>query len=697
MIKTPEILARKYIFLDFLGEGSNGKTWRAKTTLKGEPVAIKSLKLSKIENLKSLDLFQREAEVLSSISVHGVPKFYETIMDTDESGECYLIQQYIAAPSIQSYLDNGRKFSEDEALLLMRKIADILRQLEMNYKPPIIHRDIKPSNILCMMPDAADITTDIEPWLIDFGAVANPQKRQQGSTVAGTIGYMAPEQILGDNTIQADYYALGATILHMLTGVPPYQIPNELFVLKFKPVIEQNAPQTSANMIELLDILLQKEPELRPKDIDELTQYIDNVMQKHPPKTLQIQQTSFMHRLGKFFNQIALSFKTGNQSAQTQGYITGMRKFPRDVRDYLEFTYVIQNHYFTNAEAIPYDVAQNYKDKVFPIDCTIRYDPDNYALSSIPNDELVRIFSTRTPSPKETKQNIPSILFKPDSYITDPNLKTPPGLPSYTLLGKPSNEMGWVAKDVRTQEIVNIVPFIFCDETASYYDLFSQRVELYSTPIVGLPKIYQTLADPEQPTTYLIREYISAPPLRKFINANVKFYENQVLFCLLKIAHILKELQEHDSNAFLGGIHPDFIHFNLEDVIKTNQNATIWLDMFFISSNFHMHDNVLPHTTCSFGYIPPELLLDRPTPTSDVYVLGAVAVEMLTNVSPIIIPTQDFKLEIDPIIEANAPRTTAPMRALLHLLLKPNADERPNPDKVITYIKDVMNGYFPGV
>ncbi|MBQ8035831.1 MAG: serine/threonine protein kinase, partial [Proteobacteria bacterium] len=64
MIQTPPELAHKYRYIDLLGEGANGKTYLARTTLNDERVAIKALKLSQIENFKSLDLFQREAEVL---------------------------------------------------------------------------------------------------------------------------------------------------------------------------------------------------------------------------------------------------------------------------------------------------------------------------------------------------------------------------------------------------------------------------------------------------------------------------------------------------------------------------------------------------------------------------------------------------------------------------------------------------------
>ena len=125
-LKTPQQIALRYRYERILGEGSNGKTYLATDRKTGKQVAIKALKLVQSDYFKSFELFKREAETLSSIHVPGVPQFYQSILANTLDDESYIIQEYINAPSIQSYLNAGRVFSESETLTIMQKVAAIL-------------------------------------------------------------------------------------------------------------------------------------------------------------------------------------------------------------------------------------------------------------------------------------------------------------------------------------------------------------------------------------------------------------------------------------------------------------------------------------------------------------------------------------------------------------------------------------------
>lgn len=281
---TPDILSKRYTYTTLLGEGATGKTYRARDKLMGYDVAIKALRFH--SNLKTHELFRREAATLKSIRLQGVPMCHDIVENPDDIDEVYIIQDFIDGESLQSLIDlcKNMPHTEDiddpiieectkkqpivpiaDVLRCMRDLVTILDGLA-SYNPPIIHRDIKPSNILYC---------NNRYYLIDFGAVANPQRKSMNSTIAGTQGYMAPEQLIGDCTIQSDYYGLGATILHMITGISPADIPTDGFVRLYDPIIERYALPTELK--ELLKLLLAPKAEDRPKSAQEILDIVDKM------------------------------------------------------------------------------------------------------------------------------------------------------------------------------------------------------------------------------------------------------------------------------------------------------------------------------------------------------------------------------------------------------------------------------------
>ena len=98
----------------------------------------------------------------------------------------------------------------------MSRVLDILVYLH-GRSPPVIHRDLKPANIL----RAPDGTVS----LVDFGGVTGALREEGGSTVVGTYGYMAPEQLHGAAGPATDLVrALGATIVSLAGGVEPEKV-----------------------------------------------------------------------------------------------------------------------------------------------------------------------------------------------------------------------------------------------------------------------------------------------------------------------------------------------------------------------------------------------------------------------------------------------------------------------------------------
>ena len=256
-------LPEDYQFIQLLGKGTQGKVCLAKRKRDGLYVAIKQLNIESVKNWKEYELFRREADVLASLNVTGVAKFYEAIECLEDDPPCsYIVQEYINGSSIARLMQTGHRFSIDQVYSILIQLLQILQELHAHV-PPVIHRDIKPSNIL-VKPNGDGYLT----YLIDFGAVANPKVQGGGSTVAGTFGYMPPEQLMGNPVPASDIYALAAVAVHLMSGRSPAEMPVKDFHLIFEPDL-QNMPVVVVNTLRKM---LEPKVENRLCDIPTLIQ-----------------------------------------------------------------------------------------------------------------------------------------------------------------------------------------------------------------------------------------------------------------------------------------------------------------------------------------------------------------------------------------------------------------------------------------
>ena len=242
-VQTPPDLADKYTFLSLLGRGSQGCVYEAIRHSDGETVAIKVLQINSIKNWKEYDLFWREANTLKLLDMPGVARFYEVIECLDDaSPHAYLVQQRIRGKSLAEMIHAGHRFTFQDICSFAIQLLDILKQLH-HHNPPIIHRDIKPSNIV-LEPDGSQYRV----YLTDFGAVCNPLLQRGGSTIAGTYGYMPPEQLMGNVCAASDIYALGITIVELLSGISPA----DMDIVDFRLVIEKPLENMPYDVVSLL-------------------------------------------------------------------------------------------------------------------------------------------------------------------------------------------------------------------------------------------------------------------------------------------------------------------------------------------------------------------------------------------------------------------------------------------------------------
>ena len=266
-METPPSLAEKYRFIRKIGEGSQAKVFLAIRLSDNQKVAIKQLNIESVSSWKEYDLFHREVEVLSSLDIDGVARFYEAIECLDDNPPCsYLVQEYIEGESLGSMLKAGHRFSTDDVYDIIIQLLRILYRLQKRAEP-VVHRDIKPSNIMLTPYEGGYLVS-----LIDFGAVANPQVQSGGSTVAGTYGYMPPEQLMGRPQPASDIYSLAAVAVELFSGKSPATMPVKDFRLIFEPEVESQSPVLVATLRQML------EPDVKNRlcDIEQLRKRFAN-------------------------------------------------------------------------------------------------------------------------------------------------------------------------------------------------------------------------------------------------------------------------------------------------------------------------------------------------------------------------------------------------------------------------------------
>lgn len=250
--RNMNLLNDRFEILDEIGRGSQAVTYRARDHDSGDVVALKELDFRRVEDWKAQELFEREGKTLRGLEHPAIPKYVDAFaIEDDDQVKLYLAQEFIDGPTLQDELDRGERWSETRVRADALRLLDALDYLHA-LAPPVVHRDIKPSNIIRR--------ADGGLALVDFGAVQNiVPKTVGGSTIIGTPGYMPIEQVMGRAVPASDMYALGATLIHLLTQTDPSDLPVERNRLKFRDQV----PTLSDELAAVLDDLTEPSVEDR--------------------------------------------------------------------------------------------------------------------------------------------------------------------------------------------------------------------------------------------------------------------------------------------------------------------------------------------------------------------------------------------------------------------------------------------------
>jgi eukaryotic-like serine/threonine-protein kinase len=259
-----------YRIVEKIGSGGMGEVYRAHDERLDRDVALKVLPAGALTDEAARKRLRKEALNLSKLNHPNIA----TIHDFDtQDGVDFLVMEYVAGTSLAQKLSGG-SLPEKQLLALGTQLA---QALEEAHERGVVHRDLKPGNVMIAPGGWAKV--------LDFGLAKQLRPVTEKTTidslnesrvVAGTLPYMAPEQLLGEATdARTDIYGLGALLYEMATGQKLFR---EALVTRLADAILHQAPvpphALSSHMSPELERIilkcLEKEPEDRYQSAKEL-------------------------------------------------------------------------------------------------------------------------------------------------------------------------------------------------------------------------------------------------------------------------------------------------------------------------------------------------------------------------------------------------------------------------------------------
>jgi serine/threonine protein kinase/Tol biopolymer transport system component len=257
-----------YQIIEKIGQGGMGEVYRARDARLNREVAIKVLPASFANDADRLRRFEQEARATSALNHPNILTVYDI---GTHDGEPYIVEELLDGKELRAQLHEGA--------IPPRKVIDYARQiadgLAAAHAKGIVHRDLKPENLF--------ITTDGRVKILDFGLaklhsqrgepdksdVATQSQFTDPGTVMGTVGYMSPEQVRGqDADSRADIFSFGVILFEMLTGQHAFK--RDTIAETMTAILKDEPPElgeidskVAAPLEQLVRHCLEKHPEQR--------------------------------------------------------------------------------------------------------------------------------------------------------------------------------------------------------------------------------------------------------------------------------------------------------------------------------------------------------------------------------------------------------------------------------------------------
>jgi serine/threonine protein kinase/TPR repeat protein len=207
----------QYEIRTLLGEGGIGQVHAAYDTILQREVAMKSLRPELLSDANFVERFRAEATSLARLNHPNITTLYSLFPD---GRNLYMVMELVRGTTLDTILEKRKtSLNVRECLAIIAQAAD---GLEYAHSMGVIHRDIKPSNLI--------VSENGTLKIMDFGIarVRGSQRLTRSGSIVGTLAYMAPEQLRGEEGDDScDLYSLAIVLYEMLSGSPPFNAASE--------------------------------------------------------------------------------------------------------------------------------------------------------------------------------------------------------------------------------------------------------------------------------------------------------------------------------------------------------------------------------------------------------------------------------------------------------------------------------------
>src|SRR4051812_8180362 len=251
-----------YRVLEKLGEGGTAIVHRAEDLALGREVVLKFLPPEFSSDYGRIARFQHEARTASSLNHPNICTIYEI---AEHEGQHFLAMEYLDG-EVLSRTIGGRPVPIDRLVELAIPIADAL---DAAHAEGIVHRDIKPANVFVTKREQVKLLDFGLAMLIPRGAARGGMPNPGGTLTGGTVPYMSPEQVRGEELdSRSDLFSLGVVLYEMATGRRPFvgATPADVMdaIQNHPPIpIRDLNPSVPAELDRIIDKALEKNRKLR--------------------------------------------------------------------------------------------------------------------------------------------------------------------------------------------------------------------------------------------------------------------------------------------------------------------------------------------------------------------------------------------------------------------------------------------------